>query len=168
MRDPFRAIAETSVAGVGTENLTPDDRQSDCDSRTPDGRVSDQAAARRAYSIKNTGETRGRKHGPASASDRTEPQGSAAGAAQEHRSSNLRLAVPNVPHDSEASRISTPIAAQNRSISGQSHLLSVECVWQTCVERRTSQKQNPPHALSLWQAESIALTISFSDVAGKC
>jgi hypothetical protein len=75
--------------------------QSECDTRTPDGRVSDQAAARRALQAEITRETRGRKHGPASAGDRTEPQGSVSGAAPEHRSADLRLAEPNVSLDFE-------------------------------------------------------------------
>ena len=65
-----------------------------CDSRTPDGRVSDQAAAGRANGTEITGETRGRNHCPASACDRTEPQGAVAGAAQEQRSSDLGMALP--------------------------------------------------------------------------
>ncbi len=45
--------------------------------------------------------TRGRNSGSASAGDRPEPQVGVSGAAPEHRSADLRLAVPTVPLDSE-------------------------------------------------------------------
>ena len=65
--------------------------QSDCDTRTPDGRVSDQAAARRAIQTEITGETRGRKHCPASASDSTEPEGSVAATGPEQHRRYMRV-----------------------------------------------------------------------------
>jgi len=111
---------------VGTENLIRVTGQSDCDSRTPDDRVSDQAAARRAYPIENTGETRGRKHSPASAGDRTEPQGSVAGAAQEHRSADLRLAEPNISLDSECDHCGQARDRYSVASARLSHLLALE------------------------------------------
>src|SRR5271157_4121108 len=62
-----------------------------------DGRVSDQTPARRAIPPEVTGETRGRKHRPASAGDRPEPQVPVAGVAEKHRPADLRLDIPTVP-----------------------------------------------------------------------
>jgi hypothetical protein len=72
-----------------------------CDTRTPNVRVPDQAAARRANQTEITGETRGRKHRPASASDRPEPQVPVASVVKKYRPADLRLDAPTVSLDSE-------------------------------------------------------------------
>jgi hypothetical protein len=82
-----------SSGAVCTENLIPGDETVGLRYSNADGRVSDQAAPRRAM----TRETLSRKHCPTSAGDCNEPQGSVAGAAPEHRSPDFRLALPNVP-----------------------------------------------------------------------
>ena len=61
-----------------------------------------QAPARRANSTEITSETRGRKHCPAAASDRPEPQAGVSSVAPEHRPTDLRRDVPTVPLDSES------------------------------------------------------------------